>query len=101
LSYYRTSHFFTHAVGISLRSYQLWQKLYKSGPPLLEGASLTEAAHAAGFVDSAHYARAFQKAYGRAPSRMFRSRRVKVHYTKPVREARAGFALGRREKGAG
>lgn len=89
LSYYRTSHFFTEAVGVSLRNYQLWQKLYKSGPPLLRGASLTEAAHAAGFVDPAHYARAFQKAYGRAPSRIFRSRRVKVHSTKPVQDARA------------
>jgi AraC-like DNA-binding protein len=99
LSYYRTSHFFTQTVGISLRSYQLWQKLYKSGAPLLRGASLTEAAHAAGFVDSAHYARAFQKAYGRAPSRIFRSRRVKVHYTNPVREARGASSPLPREAG--
>lgn len=91
LSYYRMSHLFTEAVGISLRSYQLWQKLHKSGAPLLRGGSLTEAAHAAGFVDSAHYARAFQKAYGHAPSRIFRSRRVQVHSTKPVCEARAAL----------
>jgi AraC-like DNA-binding protein len=88
LSYHRTSHFFTEAVGIPMRTYQLWQKLYKAGGPLLAGASLTEAAHAAGFVDSAHYSSAFQKAYGRAPSEMFRSRRVTIYSTNPVCKAR-------------
>jgi AraC-like DNA-binding protein len=89
LSYHRTSHLFTEAVGIPVRTYQLWQKLYRSGAPLLEGASLTAAAHAAGFVDSAHYSTTFQKAYGRAPSEMFRSPRVTIHSTKPICEARA------------
>jgi AraC-like DNA-binding protein len=88
LSYHRTSHFFTEAVGVPMRTYQLWQKLYKAGGPLLAGASLTEAAHAAGFVDSAHYSSAFQKAYGRAPSEMFRSRSVAIYSTNPVCKAR-------------
>jgi AraC-like DNA-binding protein len=88
LSYHRTSHFFTEAVGIPMRTYQLWQKLYKAGGPLLAGASLTEAALAAGFVDSAHYSSAFQKAYGRAPSEMFRSRNVTIYSTNPVCKAR-------------
>lgn len=84
LSYHRTSHYFTEAVGIPMRTYQLWQKLYKAGGPLLAGASLTEAAQAAGFVDSAHYSSAFQKAYGRAPSEMFRNPRVSIYATNPV-----------------
>jgi AraC-like DNA-binding protein len=88
LSYHRTSHFFTEAVGIPMRTYQLWQKLYKAGGPLLAGASLTDAAHAAGFVDSAHYSSAFQRAYGRAPSEMFRSRRVAIYSTNPICKAR-------------
>jgi len=88
LSYHRTSHFFTESVGIPMRTYQLWQKLYKAGGPLLAGASLTEAAHAAGFVDSAHYSSAFQKAYGRAPSEMFKSRNVSVYSTNPICKAR-------------
>jgi AraC-like DNA-binding protein len=88
LSYHRTSHFFTEAVGIPMRTYQLWQKLYKAGGPLLAGSSLTEAAHAAGFVDSAHYSSAFQKAYGRPPSEMFKSRRVTIYSTNPVCKAR-------------
>jgi AraC-like DNA-binding protein len=89
LSYHRTSHFFAETVGVSIRTYLLWQKLYKASSFLLAGASLTEAAHAAGFVDSAHYSSAFQKAYGRAPSELFRSRRVAISSAAPVRRARA------------
>jgi AraC-like DNA-binding protein len=89
LSYHRTSHLFVEAVGIPVRTYQLWQKLYRSCGPLLAGASLTEVAHAAGFVDSAHYSSTFHKAYGRAPSEMFRSPCVTLHATAPVCSARA------------
>jgi AraC-like DNA-binding protein len=88
LSYHRTSHFFTESVGVAMRTYQLWQKLYRAGAPLLAGASLTEAAQAAGFVDSAHYSSAFQKAYGRPPSTMFRNPRVAIYSTNPVCSAR-------------
>jgi AraC-like DNA-binding protein len=76
LSYHRTSHLFTQTVGIPMRTYQLWQKLYKAGASLLKGASLTEVAHAAGFVDSAHYSKAFQTAYGRCPTEMFKVRQI-------------------------
>lgn len=81
LSYHRTSHYFSEALGIAMRTYQLWQKLYRSGAPLLAGASLTEAAAAAGFVDAAHYSSAFQRAYGRTPSKMFRNAAVAVYST--------------------
>jgi AraC-like DNA-binding protein len=76
LSYHRTSHVFVDAVGIPVRTYQLWQKLYRASAPLLAGMSLTDAAHIAGFSDSAHYSRAFQTAYGRCPTQMFRTRRI-------------------------
>lgn len=78
LSYHRTSHVFADAVGISYRTYQLWQKLYLTQSPLRRRASLTEVAHAAGFVDSAHFSRAFNTAYGRCPTEMFRTRTIKV-----------------------
>jgi AraC-like DNA-binding protein len=80
LSYHHTSHFFADTVGLSLRTYQLWQKLYRAGAPLLAGASLTDTAHAAGFVDSAHYSRAFQTAFGRCPTQMFKTRRTVVFF---------------------
>ena len=89
LSYHRTSHLFSEAVGLPVRKYQLWQKLYRAGTPLGEGASLTEAAHAAGFVDSAHFSRTFQNAYGRSPREMFRTRRVRVFQLESFREPMA------------
>ena len=96
LSYHRTSHYFTESVGIPMRTYQLWQKLFKAGEPLLAGASLTDAALAAGFVDSAHFSSAFQKAFGRAPSELFRSSRVSIYATNPFCKGR-----GETEPGAG
>ena len=80
LSYHRTSHLFAQAVGIPARTYQLWQKLYRAGKPLMRGASLTEVALTAGFVDSAHYSNAFLHAYGRSPSEMLKVRRIVVFY---------------------
>lgn len=93
LSYHRTSHFFAESLGIPIRTYLLWQKLYRASGCLLAGASLTEAAHAAGFVDSAHYSSAFQRAYGRAPSELFKSRRVSINTTATIRKARADNPL--------
>lgn len=78
LSYHRTSHVFADVVGIPVRTYQLWQKLYRASAPLLAGMSLTDAAHIAGFSDSAHYSRAFQTAYGRCPTAMFRTRYIEI-----------------------
>jgi AraC-like DNA-binding protein len=78
VSYHRASHAFVQAVGVPTRTYQLWQKLYRSAAPLLAGRSLTEVAQVAGFVDSAHYSRTFQHAYGRCPTEMFRTRRIEV-----------------------
>jgi len=91
LSYHRTSHLFAQAVGIPARTYQLWQKLYRAGLPMMRGASLTEVALAAGFVDSAHFSNAFQNAYGRSPSEMFKARRIIVFY----RDAFSDSAIGK------
>ena len=87
LSYHRASHVFVETVGIPVRTYQLWQKLYRASAPLQAGKSLTEAAHIAGFSDSAHYSRAFQTAYGRSPTSMFRTRRIEVFCMDEFREA--------------
>jgi AraC-like DNA-binding protein len=88
LSYDRTSHLFADAMGIPIRTYLLWQKLYKAGGLLLSGATLTEAAHGAGFVDSAHYSSAFHRAYGMPPSELHRSRHVCINTIPAVRKAR-------------
>jgi AraC family transcriptional regulator, arabinose operon regulatory protein len=86
LSYHRASHAFVETVGIPVRTYQLWQKLYRASAPLQAGKSLTEAAHIAGFSDSAHYSRAFQTAYGRSPTQMFRTRHIEIFCRDEFRE---------------
>src|ERR1051325_6765898 len=68
LSYDRMSHLFSEAVGLPLRSYQLWQKAYNAGSLFSSMRRLTDIAHATGFADSAHLSRIFQSSYGINPS---------------------------------
>jgi AraC-like DNA-binding protein len=68
LSYDRMSHLFSDAVGLPLRSYQLWQKAYNAAFLFESGRPLAEIAHATGFVDSAHLTRTWQNSYGINPS---------------------------------
>lgn len=65
------SHQFTEQVGMPLRRYVLWQRLWRAVESALKGGTLTESAHAAGFSDSAHLSRTFRKNFGVAPSFLF------------------------------
>lgn len=63
----RLTHRFTSEVGIPFRRFVLWSRLKRAA----QGAAtsnLTEAAHAAGFSDSAHLSRTFRSMFGLAPS---------------------------------
>lgn len=64
----RLSHVFREQVGTSLRVFILWSRLQRAVEEVRRGASLTEAAHAAGFSDSAHMSRSFRRMFGIAPS---------------------------------
>jgi AraC-like DNA-binding protein len=77
LSYDRMSHLFSDAVGLPLRSYQLWQKAYNAGFMFDSGRPLTDIAHAMGFADSAHLSRIFQSSYGINPSYLMDRRCVR------------------------
>lgn len=68
LSASRLSHAFADEVGISLRRYLLWRRMRRTAAHLQRGATLTDAAHAAGFTDSAHMNHAFRRMFGLAPS---------------------------------
>ncbi|WP_228560158.1 MULTISPECIES: AraC family transcriptional regulator [Myxococcus] len=68
LSVGRLSHLFSAQVGFPLRPYILWLRLHRAAEHLQQGASLTEAAHAAGFTDSAHLNHAFRRTFGLKPS---------------------------------
>ncbi|AKQ69384.1 Transcriptional regulator, AraC family [Myxococcus hansupus] len=68
LSVGRLSHLFSAEVGFPLRPYILWLRLHRAAEHLQRGASLTEAAHAAGFTDSAHLNHTFRRTFGLNPS---------------------------------
>lgn len=64
LSESRFSHVFVDQVGLPFRTFLLWRRLMRAVEDLAAGHSLTEAAHAAGFADSAHFSRTFQRMFG-------------------------------------
>ncbi len=68
LSAGRLSHLFGEEVGLPLRPYILWLRLHRAADHLQRGATVTYAAHAAGFTDSAHLSHAFRRTFGLAPS---------------------------------
>ena len=68
LSPTRFRHLFAAELGLSYRRYLLWRKLNAAAQELAAGGSLTGAACAAGFSDSSHLTRTFQRMFGIAPS---------------------------------
>ena len=64
----RFRHLFRAQTGIGYRSYLLWLRLGAAAGEISRGPSMTEAAHAAGFADSAHLTRTFRRMFGIAPS---------------------------------
>jgi AraC-like DNA-binding protein len=68
LSPSRFMHVFTESVGVPLRPYILWLRLQRASCELMAGASMTAAAHNAGFSDAAHMTRTFRRMLGTTPS---------------------------------
>lgn len=68
LSAGRFRHLFASEVGTPWRRFQVWLKLYAAVRALASGSSLTDAAHEAGFADSAHFSRSFRRMFGIVPS---------------------------------
>jgi AraC-like DNA-binding protein len=78
LSYTGASHYFSRVVGLPLRSYRLWLKYLTAAELRLRGGTLTEIAHASGFVDSSHLCRSWQASYGLSPSYARDASRVRI-----------------------
>lgn len=76
----RLAHRFREATGVPLRRYVLWCRLRAAVEAALRGSSLTEAAHVAGFADSAHLSRTFRAMFGNAPSRFLQRGRMRVTF---------------------
>ena len=60
------------------RRYLLWLRLQDAVRELAAGAPATDAAHAAGFADSAHLSRTFRRMFGITPSDLARSQFVQA-----------------------
>jgi AraC-like DNA-binding protein len=70
LSPSRFRHLFTEQTGMGLRQYILWRRFVSVWEHRMNGASLSAAAHAAGFADSAHLTRTSRRMIGIPPSLM-------------------------------
>lgn len=64
LSPERFRHLFLQETGIRFRPYVLWLRLEVAVALYGAGSSLTEASHAGGFADSAHFSRTFKRMFG-------------------------------------
>ena len=69
----RLSHLFRRQVGLGLRGYVRWRRMQTVASAVRAGMSLTEAAHEAGFSDSAHLSRTFRRMLGVRPSTLLRT----------------------------
>lgn len=68
LSEGRFRHLFVDQVGVPFRAYVLWARLNRALALGYSGVSWTDAAHAAGFADSAHLTRTCRRTFGIAPT---------------------------------
>ncbi|MBM9501296.1 helix-turn-helix transcriptional regulator [Leptospira sp. 201903071] len=75
---------FKENLGIPLRRYLLWVRILSTVKLLKEGKNITEAAHAAGFSDSAHFSRTFKENFGFVPSLFFgHLKSIEVRFCEP------------------
>lgn len=68
LSPSRFRHLFVEETGMGLRPYLLWRRFLRVWELLMGGASLSTAAHEAGFADAAHLSRTSRRMFGFPPS---------------------------------
>jgi len=68
LSESRVTHLVTEELGSPPRTWRTWLRLRSAIDLLGEGATITSAAHAAGFADSAHFSRTCMTSLGIPPS---------------------------------
>ena len=81
LSPSRFMHAFTESVGVPVRPYILWLRLQRAACDLSNGASVTSAAHRAGFSDAAHMTRTFRRMLGTTPTDLALLKRVSLGFS--------------------
>ena len=70
LSESRLAHLFRQSVGMPMRQYRLSLRMEQAVKYIARGSSVTEAAHMAGFSDSAHFCRICRRMFGGTPSNL-------------------------------
>ncbi len=68
LSPSRFRHLFVEQTGMALRPYVLWRRFLRVWELIMDGESLSTAAHSAGFADAAHLTRTSRRMFGFPPS---------------------------------
>jgi AraC-like DNA-binding protein len=79
----RFRHLFVEETGMPLRTYVLWRRLLHVCTLLMQGSTLSAAAHAAGFADAAHLSRTSRSMFGLAPSALTMSGPLSTHSRMP------------------
>jgi AraC-like DNA-binding protein len=74
LSTSRLVNLFKEQIGVPIRRYRLWYRLFLSTQRIARGASITDAALEAGFADAAHFTRTYRSILGFQPSTLVRPR---------------------------
>jgi AraC-like DNA-binding protein len=74
LSGSRLRHLFIQEVGLPLRRYRIWIAMGAATRAIARGATLTTAAHDAGFSSSAHFSTSYREMFGLEPSRLAQGR---------------------------
>ena len=64
----RFRHLFVAEMGIGLRPYILWRRFMRTWGMIMDGATISKAAHDAGFADAAHFTRTSNRMIGVSPS---------------------------------
>jgi AraC-like DNA-binding protein len=93
LSPSRFMHAFTESVGVPVRPYILWLRLQRAACDLMNGASVTNAAHLAGFSDAAHLTRTFRRMLGATPSDLALLTRLSLGFSFESGDARPDRAI--------
>lgn len=78
LSPSRFAHLFKDQIGLPYSRYMLWRKLTRAMVAIASERTISAAAHAADFSDSAHLTRTFYQMFGMAPSALMRGKFAEI-----------------------
>ena len=71
----RLRHLFVAETGATYRGYVLWLRINRAVAIAMAGKTWTDAAHEAGFTDSAHLSRTFRRVFGVSPAMVIHEER--------------------------